>query len=970
MSTQQTIQEFVNYVKRLDGDEKSEAQLFCDRLFRAFGQGGIIEANGQLEARIKFNETGRTKFADCLWSPEGREGVLIEMKKRGEKNLESHFPQVRDYWIEMNPEKVIGPGAQKPKYIILCNFDKFIIYKQLSRVDEVTIDNFVDRASAFNFLLKEEKEPIFHNNVEAISQDAARTIGKVFKYLIFDKSEDRQVAQRFLLQTVLALFSEDFGLLPQSMMSEVIRDCQKGQSSYDLFGGLFRQMASEKPASGGRFKDVRYFNGGLFDVVEPLELDKASIDLLAEASKFNWKDVNPAIFGALFESTMGGEERHQFGAHFTSEADILKIVTPTIIRPWKERLEKAKTLEALSAILDDLAKFKVLDPACGCGNFLYVAYRELKHFEMQVIEKIYSSFTERSTKSVKFGFSRITTKQFYGIDILPVAVEVAKMTMMLAKELAADEWNKRIGLMMSMLALSFDEGLPLDRLEDNINCDDALFCNWPEFDVVVGNPPYQSKNKMQMEMDKDYIDRVRSRFSDVPGRADYCVYWFRRAHDELKPGQRAGLVGTNTIRQNYSREGGLDYIVANGGIITDAVSTQVWSGDAQVHVSIVNWIKGGEKGKRLLALQRGDSTDSPFEYHELETINSALSLAVDLSSAKSLQINIESQACFQGQTHGHEGFLLSKDDAQKILRSDSKYSDILFPYLTANEMIGNNGSLPKRYVIDFRKHDVFSAKKYSTLFEVIEASVLPDRKKAAKEEEERNSAALAKNPKARVNHHHVNFLKNWWKLSYPRDELMDIVEKLPRYCACGQVTKRPIFEFISSDIHPNAALQVFPLADDYSFGVLQSEVHWEWFIARCSTLTERFRYTSNSVFDSFPWPQKPTKAQVDNIAKCSEELRVARRKTMLENQMTLRDLYRTMESSPNNPISDLQEKLDAAVRSAYGMKKDDDILAFLLGLNLQLAEKEASGEIIMGPGLPLTIDNPDQYITKDCVSMS
>lgn len=216
----------------------------------------------------------------------------------------------------------------------------------------------------------------------------------------------------------------------------------------------------------------------------------------------------------------------------------------------------------------------------------------------------------------------------------------------------------------------------------------------------------------------------------------------------------------------------------------------------------------------------------------------------------------------------------------------------------------------------------------------------------------------------------MNFLKSWWKLSYARDGLMDIIASLPRYIVCGRVTKRPIFEFISSVIHPNDALQVFPLTDNYSFGILQSEVHWEWFTARCSTLTERFRYTSDSVFDSFPWPQKPTKAQVDNIARCSEELRVARQKTMQENQMTLRDLYRTMESSPNNPVSDLQEKLDVAVRSAYGMKKDDDILSFLLNLNLQLAEKEAKGEKIVGPGLPPIIDNPSQYITEDCVSMN
>ena len=247
MSDIAALQGFVDFTKRLKGDEKGEAQLFCDRFFRAFGHGGIIEAQGTLEARIKFSDTGRTKFADCLWAPDQGDGVLIEMKKKSERHLEKHFPQVRDYWVEMNPSKMIRPGAQKPKYIILSNFDRFIIYDYLSPVDEITIDEFVDRASAFNFMLPEKKEPLFRNNIAAISADAAGTIGAIFKRLVNDQFEQREVAQRFLLQCVLALFSEDFGLLPRGIFSGLIRECQRGPKAYDLFGGLFRQMANPKP---------------------------------------------------------------------------------------------------------------------------------------------------------------------------------------------------------------------------------------------------------------------------------------------------------------------------------------------------------------------------------------------------------------------------------------------------------------------------------------------------------------------------------------------------------------------------------------------------------------------------------------------------------------------------------------------------------------------------------------------------
>ena len=955
MSSPTQLKDFVSYVSQLKGDEKGEAQLFCDRFFRAFGHGGIIEAAGKLEARIKFS-SGRTKFADCLWSPIGRDGVLIEMKKKSVKHLESHFPQARDYWVEMNPEKDIGAGTQKPHYIILCNFDRFLIYRQLSLVDEVKLSELEERASAFNFMLPDAKEPIFNHNVEAISKDAAKTFGELFQYLIHDKKEDRVAAQRFLLQCVLSLFSEDFGLLPNFFFAELIRDCQRGASTYDLFGGLFRQMADSKPAKGGRFKDVRYFNGGLFDKVEPLELDAHALGLLAKSAEFNWKNVNPAIFGSLFEGTLNAKERHAFGAHFTSEADIQKIVNPSIVRPWKERIANATTLNDLKQIRDDLGNFKVLDPSCGCGNFLFVAYRALKELEMQLIEKIAANFTARSTKSLRLGISCVTTKQFLGIDILPIAVEVAKTTMMVAKELAADEWNKRISPLMGTLSLSIDEGLPLDRLDDCIVCGDALLDKWPKFDVVVGNPPYQSKNKMQQEMDKTYIDTVRAKYPDVPGRADYCVYWFYRAHKEMKEGQRAGLVGTNTIRQNYSREGGLDYIIANGGTITEAVSTQGWSGDAAVNVSIVNWLKGEDSSEKTLIFQQGDDSQSPYEYHQVAKINSALSLNIDLTNAKALAVNINSEKCYQGQTHGHDGFLLSKQEFNELpVKVD------IYPYLIGEQLLSTKDKLPTRYIIDLNNaNDIFSAMKSTVAYELLKARVYPEMKDKALAEKEKTK----KESGPRQNH-----FKKWWKFWRSRQEMINNINSLSRYVACSRVTKRPIFEFISPTIHPNDALMVFSMDDDYSFGVLQSSIHWEWFVARCSTHNGRPRYTSDTVFDSFPWPQTPKIEEVEAVAKAAVELRKIRNETMQKNGFSLRDLYRIMEETPENPVSKAQEKLDKAVCTAYKMKKTDDILSFLLELNLKLFDLEEDGKLIQGPGLPKVVTDKSKFVTDDCVAM-
>jgi len=472
---------------------------------------------------------------------------------------------------------------------------------------------------------------------------------------------------------------------------------------------------------------------------------------------------------------------------------------------------------------------------------------------------------------------------------------------------------------------------------------------------------------MQQEYGRAYLNRLRTRYPDVPGRADYCVFWFRRAHDELPTGGRAGLVGTNTIRQNYSREGGLDYIVENGGVITEAVSSQVWSGEAAVHVSIVNWLKGYDMGKKKLYNQLGDNRDSPWEVAELDWINSSLSPRVDTTSAKRLSVNIESGACYQGQTHGHDGFLLAPGEARKLIQASARNSDVIFPYLTINDILIHNPPLPQRYIIDFHPRDVISSAKYSEPLKRVKELVLADRQSAAKIETIRNEEALDDNPNSRVNKHHENFLKRWWLISYPRKELIEKIATLPRYIACGRVTKRPIFEFIDSSIRPGDSLQVFSLADDYSFGILQSNTHWGWFTEKCSTLTRRFRYTSDTVFDTFPWPQSPSEKKVRDVANAAKALYQLRAKILAEGDLNLRELYRLLELEGDNPLKKTHRALDDAVRVAYGISLTGDVLQFLLTLNLDLAEKERKGNAIVGPGLPNFIVDPDSFVTDYCI---
>jgi SAM-dependent methyltransferase len=854
---------------------------------------------------------------------------------------------------------------------MLCNFDEIWVYDfdlQLEEpVDRIRIVDLPERYTALNFMFPEEKRPLFGNDRVAVTRAAADKVAAVFNAII-GREVDRKVAQRFILQCVVAMFSEDAGLLPSGLFTQLLHDCKAGQSSYDLIGGLFKQMNNPTPAPAGLYKGVPYFNGGVFAVVEPLQLAKDEIEALLEAVQEDWSKVQPVIFGSLFESSMDAKERHAYGAHFTSEADIQKVVMPTIVRPWQEKIEKAKTFADLRNLRQELLNFRVLDPACGSGNFLYVAYRELKHIELDVLTKMHNEFPKQAQKEIESATSLISTRQFFGLDNNPFAVELAKVTLMLAKELTIKEVAHTLENAQQGMAFDYEPPLPLDNLDKNIMCADALFTEWPKADAIIGNPPYQSKNKMQKEFGPAYVNKLRAAYPDVPGRADYCVYWFRKAHDNLQKDGRAGLVGTNTIRQNYSREGSLDYIVANGGTIIEAVSTQVWSGDASVHVSIVDWIKGKQTGKKPLYTQKGDSLDSPWEKVELDEINSSLSYSLDVSDAVVLAANSKSEVCYQGQTHGHEGFLLAPEEAKKMIGQNAKNAEVLFPYLTGDDLLSFNPPTPQRFVIDFHPKDILTAGSFREPFDHIKGAVLPTREAALKEETERNAEMLKENPKAKVNRHHQNFLKKWWLLSYAREELIAKLSRIPRYVACSRVTKRPVFEFISSAIRPSDALQVFAIADDYSFGILQSGIHWLWFTDRCSTLKGDFRYTSNTVFDTFPWPQNPNVEIIKKVSTAAVHLRMLRNDLMKKTDSTLRDLYRSLELPGENPLRDSQLALDIAVREAYGMQPDDDVLTFLLKLNKSLAAKEVKGGKVTGPGLPASIKNPQEFVTADCIS--
>ena len=488
------ISEFVKYVKTLKGVESSEAQVFLDRLFQAFGHRGYKEAGAELESPIKPIGKKSPIFAVLLWKPR----VLIEMKKKGE-NLQKHYQQAFDYWA--------FAVQDRPRYVVLCNFDEFWVYDfevQMGEpVDKVNIENLPQQTSILNFLLPENPKPIFNNNKTDVSSETASRVA-IFLNMLIKRGTGQLKAQRFVLQLVVAMFADHIGLLPRNLVYSTVRRCiEYGHNSFDQFSLLFNQMNAVEFATGGNFKNIPYFNGGIFQEIEPIELTTEELDLLGGENgitKEDWSKVNLAIFGTIFQQSIVKTKRHRFGAHHTSEVDIMRILVPTIIRPWRERVEKATSIKELHAIRSELSNFKVLDPACGSGNFLYLAYREITRIEISILTKLQENYGIKSIEKQSRSISMISPHQFYGIERDSFGIELAKVTLMLAKRLAIDEAIQVLKPEQEDLLELVDLGLPLDNLDENFQCKDALICDWPEVNTIIGNPPFQSKNKIQQEL--------------------------------------------------------------------------------------------------------------------------------------------------------------------------------------------------------------------------------------------------------------------------------------------------------------------------------------------------------------------------------------------------------------------------------------------------------------------------------------
>lgn len=642
------------------GGERAEAQTFLNELFVCFGSD-----RNALGARFEdFNAS--SGFMDLHWPGE----CIVEMKAPS-KLVSSAREQVKRYWEESADEASGTPAA---RWVVLCNFGEFEIWEPgrfpKSPRANFTLAQLPQRYEALMFLAGPALVPSFLEHHKELTAAAAQNIAAVYGSLVDRSAAPLDEIQRFTMQTVWTLFAEDLGLLSGSPLQRTVERLRldPSRSPAAEIGFLFRVL-NQKTHHNRKdlLAGTRYVNGDLFRDPASVDLDRAELDLLAEAAERDWSKVDPTIFGSLMEGLLGHDRRWELGAHYTHEVDIMKIVGPSIVRPWQQRIDATTTPSAAHELLEELTQFVVLDPACGCGNFLYVAYRELRALEHQLKQRITDLSAKTGQPLPPKPWPYVPLTNVRGIDIEPVAVLIARVTLWMGHRQMIDRYGEA------------ENPLPLVSLA-GITIGDAVFGPWPDCDVVIGNPPFLGDRRIRRAHGADYVERLKQTFG--VGVVDYSAYWFRRAQAHLGPGQRAGLVSTNTLRENKHRLASLDHVIQNGGVITDAVSSQRWPGEAKVHVSITNWVK---------------EPTAPIEGFTLDGVpvpGITAQLRPGAFIAEPSKLTPNKGRSFIGCQPTGGGFILDDATAANLVKAGE--GDVVRRYLTTDDITDSVGAEPRR----------------------------------------------------------------------------------------------------------------------------------------------------------------------------------------------------------------------------------------------------------------------------------
>ena len=665
-------------------------------------------------------------------------------------------------------------------------------------------------------------------------EDATKETADVFHAIVQDMEKhnaDPEKLARYLNQIVFCLYAEDAGLLPEGLFSSVVNQQNRDAEAFDhVVRGLFGQMAS-----GGFFgaNQVRHFNGDLFSTVDTVIFSAAAMLNLHEATKKDWRNIEPSIFGTLFERALDASKRSQLGAHYTGAADIDLVVQPVVMDPLRREWDTARqevdnliseenwdeARVRLEGFQQRLFEVTVLDPACGSGNFLYIALRSLLDLEKEVI----TFAAIRGWTDLK---PRVKPDQMLGLEINPYAAELARTALWIGYI----QWHHSNGF-------SYDEEPILTPL-NTIQQTDAILANgdtgnpqetqWPAAEFIIGNPPFLGGGLIRQNLGDEYAETLFGIYGNrIPNFSDICCYWFEKAREMLDANRasRCGLLATQGIRGRANRSV-LERIKDTGDIFA-AYSDRPWVLEgAAVHVSIV-------------CFDNGNQLERTLDGQSVTGIYSNLTVGVNTTLARPLRENFGKS--FIGASP-KAPFDITPELANEMLAAprnvnDRPNSDVVRPVMNARDITQRPRGL---YTIDFGvDSSEEDAAFYEAPFEYIRTYVKPVR---------------TKNRRNR-------YAELWWMYAEARPGMRQALSGLSRYIATPRVSKHRLFVWITSNTLCSDSNDVFAFDDDNSFGVLHSRLHEVWALAMGTQLESRPRYTPRLVSKLSPSLNPPPRSE-------------------------------------------------------------------------------------------------------------
>ena len=909
----QQLQQIVHDYKDSEGYERGQSQNFWTQVFNAYGVSGQTQTKA-FEHRLK--DKSNQKYVDAFIP----KLVIIEQKSRG-VDLNKAYTQVSEYYDRIN-------AKDKPRYIILCNFDEIWLYDINNPLDvkkhQCPLSDLPNNAEWFEFLSPESQQSNEIIEENPINRQATEKLAKLHQAFIEDGVDPDELAL-FLTRLIFCFFADDTAIFGKKhVLHNLLKNhaATDGSNLQQILTTLFDTLNTEHRSSRlpEHYAQFAYINGGLFEeTINIPYFDEKLYNLVMECDALDWTEISPAIFGSMFQSVLDASEgdrtedkRREFGAHYTSEKNILKVINSLFLQELRDEFSKCtnNTPRAVQ-LYEKLPTLKFFDPACGCGNFLIIAYRELRLLENQLIAKIFGD--QKGLLDIS-SMCNVTVDQFYGIEIEPHAVHIARVAMWITDHQLNMVTAERFGTTRPTTPITYSPHI----VEGN-----ALQIDWEEVlpandcDFVMGNPPfigyaYQNKEqKSDMALVASHVKKYKS--------LDYVTGWYIKAMTYMQSVDKSdhcietAFVSTNSIVQGEHVANLWRYLLEQcGGYINFAHQTFRWSnegkGVAAVHCVIIGYSLFERKDKTLFTYSdiSGDATPQKAKF-----INGYLADApLIFFDRTSKQISNELEMSRGNQPTDGGNLLLSNDEYEQLIKDEPLAKKYIKRYMMGYEFLNN----VERWCIWLDNVDHIQLNKDLSKMPLV-------RQRLENVREMRLASSKSATVKKADTPHLFDEIKHPYS---PYIAIPIVSSEHRRYIPIG---------FIDKNIIAGNKLFIVTNATLYQFGILSCAMHNAFIRLTAGRMKSDYSYSNTIVYNNFPYPfmadddsNQAQKAR-ENIAKAAQGVLDARKHYQdgSENAPTLAQLYNTYLIDPYPLLTKAHKALDKAVDNAYGYRgKGDD----------------------------------------------